>query len=503
MKKFNLEDRLRSFAKIVTGNYKLKVIFAGDSASINAERMMIPPLEDTPEAFSIAKFLVAHESGHDLFSELNLKADVSRRSMLLGDILNSLEDARIEKLMTDRFEGLQSLFEESINRIISQNDYDRIPLSVQVLHGLYMMGKGYDTSMLSDEAKKTISPFQKEVTKAISAKNSREVLKVSEMIYQRIKHLEKEHVSQAQSIGGIKNPSLPDTVIDSLEKHKVDPDYDNMGDFPLLKDENVDESETEMTPDKYPLPSYLALIRNHTKQQSYLIQHLKSIIETKRRRSRKKAVQYMQASGSVDTRRLWKLSTGDDKVMKQKIAHNSLNDETDPDSLAVYVLLDESFSMKTSDRIQYAREAVAVLGEVLNDLNIPFAITGYTVRGALYRYLYKHFDEDYIQVRTRLVGAIERDGTYTQEHILYAVRKINEIKKRKKILIVVTDAEEVESDIRLKKAIETAKESDIELLGLGISTKTMQNYFDRFVVLENLDRFGEELLRLLRGVLIR
>lgn len=77
--------------------------------------------------------------------------------------------------------------------------------------------------------------------------------------------------------------------------------------------------------------------------------------------------------------------------------------------------------MKNLDRIQYAREAVAVLDEVLNDLNIPFAITGYTVRGALYRYLYKRFDENYIDVRTRLAGVIPRDGTYTQEHIPYAV----------------------------------------------------------------------------------
>jgi hypothetical protein len=445
---FHIEDRLRSFARIITGNYKLKIIFTGDSASITTDLMMIPPLEDTPSAFSIAKFLVAHESGHDIFSELTLKANVSVRSTFLADILNSLEDARIERLMTDRFEGLQSLFEESIHKIIKQNDYSKIPLSVQVLHGLYMMGKNYDTSMLSKEARNIISKFQNDVSESNNAKDSRGVLKVAERIYEQLKHLEKDHSNSISTMGNKGNASLPDTVINSLEEHKIDPNYDNMGDYPLLKDENVNESETEMTPDKYPLPSYLALIRNHTKQQSYLIQHLKSIIETKRRRSRKKAVQYMQASGSVDTKRLWKLSTGDDNVMKHKIAHNSINDETDPDSLAVYVLLDESYSMKTFDRMIYAREAVAILGEVLHDLHIPFAITGYTVRGALYRHLYKRFDEDYINVRTRLVGATERDGTYTQEHIPYAVRKLNEIKKRKKILIVVTDTEELESDLR-------------------------------------------------------
>ncbi len=73
MSKFYLEDRLRSFARMITGNYKLKVIFTGTGASITTNRMYVPPLENTQEAFSLAKFLVAHESGHDIFSIMDLK----------------------------------------------------------------------------------------------------------------------------------------------------------------------------------------------------------------------------------------------------------------------------------------------------------------------------------------------------------------------------------------------------------------------------------------------
>jgi len=133
MSKFYLEDRLRSFARMITGNYKLKVIFTGSVASITTNQMLIPPLENTHEAFSLAKFLVGHESGHDLFSVMDLKEKASKKSILLGDILNSLEDARIETLMTQRFEGLDALFDAEIRKIIDERNYSTVPLSIHCL----------------------------------------------------------------------------------------------------------------------------------------------------------------------------------------------------------------------------------------------------------------------------------------------------------------------------------------------------------------------------------
>ena len=507
MRKFHLEDRLRSFARMITSNYKLKVIFTGSVASITTDKMYIPPMEDTPAAFSKAKFLVAHESGHDVYSELELKEAASKRSILLGDILNSLEDARIERLMTEQFEGLYALFETEIRRIISENDYQKIPLSVQALHGLYMIGKGYDLSPLSSEARNLISGLDKLAEEAVSAKDNYEVLKIAEKVYEKLKHLESEHKSaRADGNSGDGPPqgnNLPDMVIESLDEYKLPPDYDEMEDYPFLKDENVDEEETEQVPDKMPLTEYLMLIRQHTGHQSFLIQHLRSIIETKRQRTRKRAMQRMQCAGSVDVKRLWKLATGDDRVLKRKLNLPGTDDETDPDSLAVYILLDESHSMSTAERIRYSKEAVAVLGEVLHELGIAFAITGYSTNPGLCRYLYKRFSEDYIQVRTRLAGAIHRNGTYTQEHIPYALRRLAETRKRKKILLVATDAEEIESVFRFKRAVEMAGDAGVELLGLGINTRTMQAYFHRFVELSDLNRFGEELLKLLKGVLAR
>ncbi|MFC1718671.1 VWA domain-containing protein, partial [Candidatus Poribacteria bacterium] len=467
MSKFYLEDRLRSFARMITGNYRLKVIFTGTGASITTNRMYIPPLENTQEAFSLAKFLVAHESGHDLFSIMDLKEKASKRSVLLGDILNSLEDARIEELMTERYEGLGLLFDAEVGKITDERDYSEIPLSVQTLHGLYLMGKGYDISPISQEAQDLISDMKDQVEKAVNAKNSNGVLAVSRQIYEKLKHLESEHKNNSSDrivpgLGPVTGNNLPDMVIESLDKHKLDPDYDNMENYPFLKDENVDEEETEVLPGKHSLSEYLALIRHHTRHQGYLIQHLKSIVETKRRRSRKKTMQVMQTTGSVDIKRLWKLAIGHDRVMKQRLNQSGITREIDPDSLIIYVLLDESHSMSTSDRIRYSKEAVAVLGEVLHELRISFAITGYSTNPGIKRYLYKQFHEDYRTVRTRLVNATNRNGTYTQENIPYALRRLDARKERKKVLIIATDAEEVESPIRFKRAMELTRDAGVE-----------------------------------------
>ena len=515
VRRFHFENRLRSFARMITGNYRLKVFFTGDMALITRNIMYIPPLEESPEAFSKAKFLVAHECGHDLFSDFDVKADATKKSVWLGDILNSLEDARIERLMVERFPGLERLFDENVNRVISEMDYSQVPLSVQILHGLYLIGKGLDTSPLSEKARRTAERFERLVKKAVKAKDSREVMKIAKKIYKELKQFEDEHESFADMKAEGEDDDtveegepkhtvcLPDMVIDLLDKYKLDPNYDNMGSYPMFKDENVDDEETEHMPHTHPLCEYLPLIRNHTAHQNYLIQHLRSIVETRRRRTRRKSLLRRQSEGTLDMKSLWKIPTGDIRVMKRRRIGFTIDKEVDPNSLAVYILVDESTSMLNYNRIGHAKEAVAVLGEVLNELNIPFAITGYTVMESLVRLLYKRFDEDYTTVRTRLVEISGKGGTYTQEHILYALRKLSERRERKKILLVITDSESVESPVRFEMAKELAEESGVELLGLGINTSDMQRYFDRFVVLNDLQRFGEELLKLLKEVLLR
>jgi hypothetical protein len=183
------------------------------------------------------------------------------------------------------------LFEEEIAKIIADNDYATIPTSVQALHGLYLLGKGYGLEPIRKEVADMVASLEPLVKQAVSANDSFEVLKVSRKVYRALRRLEREHKEKREGQDILRGTNLPDMVMDSLGAHKLPPDYDRMDDYPFLKDENVEERETETVPGNQPLPKYNELINRHMRHQSYLIQHLKSIIETKRRRSKKKSIQ--------------------------------------------------------------------------------------------------------------------------------------------------------------------------------------------------------------------
>jgi len=67
--------------------------------------------------------------------------------------------------------------------------------------------------------------------------------------------------------------------------------------------------------------------------------------------------------------------------------------------------------------------------------------------------------------------------------------------------LVVTDVDGIESEYRLNQAMAQVKAEGIFLLGVGIQTNRMRNYFDRYVELDDPSDLSAALLRLLRDAL--
>ncbi len=501
----HIEDRLRSFARLITQNFHLKVHFAGTIPSITTNQMFIPPLQDTPLAFQRAKFHVAHECGHDLFTVMHLKEKANEVDVRLGDILNSLEDARIERLMVEQFEGLKDEFEVNVKEILTEVEVQKIPLHQQVLHGLYLQGIGFDTDFFSNEAKAYLVKLSPLIQAAVEAKDTYDVFKVSEKILQILKNLFPPQKKKANSDDDDLPPkgfqTIPDLIGQKLEAHKIPAEDCDWDKHKFCLDGVVAENQTIKEVKQGSYSDYLRLIQPHLQQQSYLIQNIKQLFDKKRSQKRKMAFQRQRKAGMVDTRCVWKIATDDTEIFKSRRKITTTVLDLDPESLIFYLLLDMSWSMNHSDRIQYAKEAVAVLGEVLSNLEIPFSITGYTALERLSRYIFKTVDEPYTEVRTRLVNADYIGNTFTSEHIPFALRRLQQRHERKKILLVITDADGIESEYRLRRAIDHAKTEGIELIGIGICTNLMSNYFDLFIELDDLSHFATQLLALLRHVL--
>jgi len=148
-----------------------------------------------------------------------------------------------------------------------------------------------------------------------------------------------------------------------------------------------------------------------------------------------------------------------------------------------------------------AREAAIVVCEALDSLGITFALTGYTAGGKLSRIIYKEFHECYTDVKTGLIGINHRVGTLTAEHIPFAVRRLVKRDERKKILIVVTDATEIESPLRLRNAMLDAEEAGVELIGIGILTDLMSQWFRTFIEITDMNDFARQMLELMKRLM--
>ena len=510
-RRFKVEPRLRSYARLITQNFKLKVLFQGEQACMGDGWMQIPPVENTEEGLSRAMYLVAHECGHEVFSQLDIKEKAGKKDKRLPHILNALEDARVEKLMISRFQGLEENMRVNIQEIVDEWD-ESMPISSQLLGGMFLVGRGFEITMLSQDSQKILNWLEPLIMKASEAPDSQRALKISQEILKKIDHILQD-VSE-KDMPGISDESkdgisgsdfqckdMSDFIRERFDEVKLPHDYDNMADFQQLKDENQPEHETIVHPDGGNIAEYNAILIPLRVQLNYLVQHLRSLVDRKRQRKRKLSFVHSRQSGIVDSKRLWKLCAGREDVFKQRRIDNGSQMITDPDSLAVYLLMDESHSMMDFGRYLRAKQAAIIMGEALDTLGITFAITGYTVSPGLQRILYKEFHESHTEVKTRLLEMNHRMGTFTAEHIPFAVRRLDERNERRKILIVTTDADDIESPVRLQNAILDAREAEIEVIGVGINTSLMSKCYEIFMEITDIRDFARQLLELLKSVL--
>ncbi len=510
-RRFKVEPRLRSYARLITQNFHLKVLFQGEQACMGDGWMQIPPVQNTKAGLSRAKYLVAHECAHDIFSQLDIKEKAGKKDKRLPHILNALEDARVEKLMIRRFEGLEENMRVNIQGIVGEWD-ESMPISSQLLGGMFLIGRGFHIEMLSQDAQKILNWLEPLIIKASEAPDSQSVLKISQDILKKIDHiLEDAPEKNTPDIPGkIKDDisgsnfqckDMSDFIRERFDEVKLPADYDGMDDFQQLKDENQPENETIVNPSSTSIIEYNAILMPLRGELNYLVQRLRSLVDRKRQKKRKLGFVHSRQSGMVDSKRLWKLCAGRDDVFKQRRVDNGNQMATDPDSLAVYLLMDESHSMMDRGRYVRARQAAIIMGEALDILGITFAITGYTVSPRLQRILYKEFHESHTEVKIRLLEMSHRMGTFTAEHIPFAVRRLDERNERRKILIVTTDSDDIESPVRLQNAILDAREAEIEVVGVGINTNLMSKYYEVFIEITDIENFARQLLELLKSVL--
>lgn len=236
-------------------------------------------------------------------------------------------------------------------------------------------------------------------------------------------------------------------------------------------------------------------------------------------------------SGKLSTPNLYRLTCGEDQVFKKKIEHKTR--EVD-----VSLVIDCSGSMSGS-KIQTAMAAAWVMSEVLDKIGVKHEIIGFTTKyhedkdrplydewaalshagkqfdrhEPIYMPVFKGFDERFsIEVKKRMVSLPRVSGVLIQnidgESVQYAYERLMKRSGKGKMMIVFSDgmpAAGISSsklNRHLKTTVKAIEAKGVNIVGVGIMSNSVQQFYRKNVPLNNIADLPGETLKQLREALL-
>lgn len=190
--------------------------------------------------------------------------------------------------------------------------------------------------------------------------------------------------------------------------------------------------------------------------------------------------------------------------------------------ISVLVLLDlsESTNDKVSGQefsvLDLTRQATVLLADAISKIGDPFAIHGFCSDGRhdVEYYRYKDFDQPYNEIpKAKLAGMTGQLSTRMGAAIRHASHYLKLQRSSKKLLLVITDGEPADIDVRdpqylrydTKKAVEEAGRSGIVTYCMSLDPRADQ-YVSRifgsrnYMVVDHVERLPEKLPLLYAGL---
>lgn len=236
-------------------------------------------------------------------------------------------------------------------------------------------------------------------------------------------------------------------------------------------------------------------------------------------------------SGRLHSGALHKLPAGDDRVFRRKMDNPSV--ET-----AVCLLIDNSGSMRGSP-IQTAMAAGYALSQTLERVKIQHEVVGFTTCDApaglsaevvlaeqtrigrhysrvapLYMPVYKGFDERFTSDVRRRFASTYVDYNFMAnnidgEAVELAVQRLQRRRERRKVLLVLSDGYPAGDGwydntlrVHLKKVVEDAAKVRVEVIGIGIMSEAVKDFYPKHFVLQDVDSLPGAVMGELKRVLL-
>ncbi len=182
--------------------------------------------------------------------------------------------------------------------------------------------------------------------------------------------------------------------------------------------------------------------------------------------------------------------------------------------LAVGLLIDESGSMSSSDRITYARMTAIVLYDFCQSLKIPVTIYGHTTpdgESGVALYSYAEFNSLDSSDRYRLMDMSARNGNRDGAALRYVAEHLSKRSENQKLLIIISDGQpadygysgtEAEADLRGIKKEYSKKGIILFAAAIGSDKENIKRiYQDGFLDITRLEELPKNMAFLVKQYL--
>ena len=176
--------------------------------------------------------------------------------------------------------------------------------------------------------------------------------------------------------------------------------------------------------------------------------------------------------------------------------------------IAVAVLVDESGSMSSCDRITVARATSIILYDFCKSLNIPISILGHTsFGGEVELYSYADFNSIDGNDKYRIMDMCSRGCNRDGMALRYTAEKLMKRTESVKLLIIISDGQPSDSgyggrnaelDLRQIKEEYTRKGITLFAAAIGDDKETIERiYKDGFLDISDLNKMPVNLIKLI------
>jgi len=558
-----LESTLEKVSRVITHRYGLRLVCEGDRCRTNGRTIYLPSLpENVPEALLGAiRGWADHECSHAVYTQTTLGPTFRKaHGPQAFQILNALEDGRVEGLMGRRYPGARLNLEDAFEFVAERARTGQVrtpgPFD-QFVSALYTRASGRpDQPWISADAYAVADLCDAELSELRSCRKTKDVGEIALRIWEKLSQdFERPEDEQDKN-----PPPEPGNPAEGGDRGGAGP-----GPQPGSPGGASGTALTEDQQPAGPMGQLASLIESELQQHSSHAEGVYRVYSTKddvvevpktdrgfdyrkeieelrpyvsglRRRllrtlMGRKETRWLgdRTRGSLDPRSLHRLVTcSSSRIFRKHVAAEAKN-------TACTLLLDLSSSM-SGPAIDMCQKLAILFGETLDMLGFPTEVIGFSTLDAdvraevaretgvseeelakrfsrfvpLYHSVFKAFEEPWRQVTGRFGAMGTKSLTPLGESLLFAGKRLAPRPESRKIVFCLTDGKPVvgawDENVTWDHACESVGKltrAGIEPVGIGIMESCVRDIFPRSAIIHTLEELPGEFLKQLCQLLTK